>query len=144
MFRHRNPVQTAATVPLGGTETGHDHEGMMTFVDLDRARKALDNERTALVRQLKELGADERGVFTGEMEFEDAFADAGAATAERNETRTIIANLKTELDDIDAALEQMDKGTYGICVDCGEPIAPARLEFRPNSTRCVSCKASAS
>ncbi len=116
----------------------------MTVVNLDQARTALDNERIALVRQLKELGADERGEFTGEMEFEDAFADAGAATAERNETLTIIENLKTELDDIDAALEQMEKGNYGICVDCAKPIAVARLEFRPNSTRCVSCKASAS
>ncbi|KAA3637080.1 MAG: TraR/DksA family transcriptional regulator [Armatimonadetes bacterium] len=117
---------------------------MMTRVNLDQARKALDNERTALVRQLKELGADERGELTGEMEFEDAFADAGAATAERNETLTIIENLKTELDDIDAALVQLAEGTYGICVDCGEPIPVARLEFRPNSVRCVSCKASVS
>lgn len=139
-----NPVQAAVTVALGTIQTGQDHEGMMTRVNLDQARKALDNERTALVRQLKELGADERGELTGEMEFEDAFADAGAATAERNETLTIIENLKTELDDIDAALVQLAEGTYGICVDCGEPIPVARLEFRPNSVRCVSCKASVS
>lgn len=117
---------------------------MMTVVNLDQARTALDNDRIALVKQLKELGADERGELTGEMEYDEAFADAGAATGELNETLAIIKNLKMELDDVDAALTKLDEGTYGICVDCGKQIDPARLEFRPNSIRCVSCKAAAS
>ncbi|MEZ5176101.1 MAG: TraR/DksA C4-type zinc finger protein [Acidimicrobiia bacterium] len=112
----------------------------MTTFDLNQARKALNDERASLVHQLAELGADERGELTGAVEYDDAFADAGAATAERTETIGIIENLKTELDDIDAALRKVEDGTYGICVDCGQPISPARLEFRPNSIRCVPCK----
>lgn len=45
----------------------------------------------------------------------------------------------TELRQIDAALERMDKGEYGTCVNCGEPIAQKRLEIIPHAARCASC-----
>jgi DnaK suppressor protein len=38
------------------------------------------------------------------------------------------------------ALARMDKGTYGICRDCGEAIALARLEAIPWTRVCISCK----
>jgi DnaK suppressor protein len=41
---------------------------------------------------------------------------------------------------IEEALFRMEKGTYGICRDCGEPIAPARLEAIPWTRVCISCK----
>jgi DnaK suppressor protein len=41
---------------------------------------------------------------------------------------------------IEEALERMEKGTYGICRDCGEPIARARLEAIPWTRVCISCK----
>jgi len=41
---------------------------------------------------------------------------------------------------IEEALYRMEKGTYGICRDCGEPIAPARLEAIPWTRVCITCK----
>ena len=41
---------------------------------------------------------------------------------------------------IDEALVRIDKGTYGVCRDCGEPIAPARLEAIPWTRVCKTCK----
>jgi DnaK suppressor protein len=41
---------------------------------------------------------------------------------------------------IEEALVRMDKGTYGICRDCGEPIAPARLQAIPWTRVCITCK----
>ena len=41
---------------------------------------------------------------------------------------------------IEEALVRMDKGTYGVCRDCGEPIAAARLEAIPWTRVCISCK----
>lgn len=115
----------------------------MTTVDLDHARQTLLKERATLVHQLSELGADESGELTGDVDFGDAFADAGAATAERTEVLGLVEALKTQLDTVDAALAKVDDGTYGVCVDCGNDIGEARLEFRPNSIRCVSCKSNA-
>src|SRR6188768_4474711 len=41
---------------------------------------------------------------------------------------------------IEEALYRMDKGNYGICRDCGDPIAPARLEAIPWTRVCIDCK----
>lgn len=38
------------------------------------------------------------------------------------------------------ALEQIQKGDYGICLDCQEPISPKRLSSYPNAARCVLCQ----
>jgi RNA polymerase-binding transcription factor len=42
---------------------------------------------------------------------------------------------------IEEALERIQKGTYGVCRDCGEPIAEARLNAIPWTRVCITCKA---
>ena len=41
---------------------------------------------------------------------------------------------------IEEALWRMEQGTYGICRDCGEPIAAARLTAIPWTRVCITCK----
>ena len=41
---------------------------------------------------------------------------------------------------IEEALGRIEKGTYGACRDCGEPIAPARLNAIPWTRVCITCK----
>ena len=41
---------------------------------------------------------------------------------------------------IEEALYRMEKGTYGICRDCGEEIAPPRLNAIPWTRVCITCK----
>jgi DnaK suppressor protein len=41
---------------------------------------------------------------------------------------------------IEEALTRIEKGTYGICRDCGEPIAEARLNAIPWTRVCIKCK----
>jgi DnaK suppressor protein len=41
---------------------------------------------------------------------------------------------------IEEALSRIDKGTYGVCRDCGEQIAEARLHAIPWTRVCISCK----
>ena len=41
---------------------------------------------------------------------------------------------------IEEALYRMEKGTYGICRDCGDPIAVARLQAIPWTRVCITCK----
>jgi len=112
----------------------------MAHVNIDNARAALIDERATVVHQLHELGADESGNITGDVDFGDAFADAGAATAERTETIGIVTSLKKRLDDVDRALTKIYDGTFGVCMICGKNIGTARMEFRPTSVRCVDCK----
>jgi DnaK suppressor protein len=41
---------------------------------------------------------------------------------------------------IEDALLRVDKGAYGVCRDCGEPIAEARLKAIPWTRVCITCK----
>jgi DnaK suppressor protein len=45
-----------------------------------------------------------------------------------------------EVRDIDAAQQRIADRTYGVCMDCGEPIDPARLEAYPTAKRCLTCQ----
>ena len=44
-----------------------------------------------------------------------------------------------EIEAIDAALARIADKTFGICVDCGEPISQERLEVLPTAVKCKSC-----
>lgn len=120
-------------------ETGN-LEVSMPPIDIAKTAVALGKERATLLHQLSELGADENGELTGEMDFGDAFADAGAATAERTETMGIIKNLRNRLDDVRAAMVRIEDGTFGTCTECGKTIGEDRMEYRPTSSKCIGCK----
>lgn len=109
-------------------------------MNLESARARLEEARARLVRQLGVLGSEETGELRPDMVFGDGFADAGAATAERTEVLGLVDTLKTQLDGVDVALNRITQGKYGICSNCGKPIDPARMEARPESVFCVTCK----
>ena len=46
---------------------------------------------------------------------------------------------KSEIARIDAALKRVEEGEYGWCAECGEPIAPKRLEIDPAAAHCIAC-----
>jgi DnaK suppressor protein len=104
------------------------------------ADKALRDERTNLVHQLSELGANEAGELRDDVDYGEAFADAASATAERTEVIGLVDSVKRMLDDVDVALERLADGSYGTCAECGKEIGKARIEFRPESIYCVDCK----
>ena len=61
---------------------------------------------------------------------------------------SIIENLRNTLQDTEIgeykrvmlALEKIENGTYGICMDCGKDIGVKRLNSYPNAERCVMCQ----
>lgn len=112
----------------------------MTALDIDAIREDLEAQRTRLVAQLGELGATPSGDLQADLNAGEGFADAAATTAERTERIGVIDTLKGQLDDVETALERIKVGAYGVCSNCGNPIPPERLEARPESTLCVTCK----
>lgn len=113
----------------------------MTTPDYDAIRTNLDAQRARLVAQLAELGASPSGDLEADLNAGEGFADAAATTAERTERIGVVDTLKGQLDEVELALRKLDEGTYGFCSNCGNPIPVERLEARPESTRCVACKA---
>lgn len=49
------------------------------------------------------------------------------------------ALIAKEIASVKRALARIEDGTYGECVRCGEEIAPARLEARPEAALCIDC-----
>ena len=93
------------------------------------ARKAeLESRLVRIEGELDEpmnADADERAVERQDDEVLEAMGEAGLS----------------ELRAIDAALDRIAHGRYGICARCGENIAEARLEAVPHAALCHSCHA---
>jgi len=49
--------------------------------------------------------------------------------------------VRDHLAEVEHALDKFEKGTYGLCDSCGQPIAADRLEALPQASLCVNCKA---
>jgi len=77
---------------------------------------------------------------SGEMAFDEEYADAGSTTFEREKELSISNNLKDLTDRIGHALERIDAGTYGLCERCGRPIEKARLKALPYASLCLADK----
>ncbi len=67
--------------------------------------------------------------------------DFAAAMTEQLTDEALEGFVAVRLNQIEHALERVRSGGYGMCEDCGQPIAPERLEWQPEATRCVGCQA---
>lgn len=47
---------------------------------------------------------------------------------------------REEVSEVEQALRRLDAGSYGDCMDCGEPIALQRLMVLPAARRCAACQ----
>ncbi len=59
---------------------------------------------------------------------------------ERNKSLSIIDIDQNLLEQVEIALEKIEKGTYGKCEECGKPIGEGRLKAKPHSIYCVTCR----
>jgi len=67
-------------------------------------------------------------------------ADRGSDNFARDLMISILQNSEAEICDIDAALERIDAGTYGICEGCNKKIPNSRLKALPFARLCIECK----
>jgi RNA polymerase-binding protein DksA len=58
---------------------------------------------------------------------------------ERQQLAALVERARRTQQDAQQALDQLDAGTYGICRRCAQPIAPERLEARPDAQLCIDC-----
>jgi DnaK suppressor protein len=100
--------------------------------------------RDALLRKKGELiGTGGIKPLQASMENNTRQGDMADQASGNNEVHIALKLKQTDakiLQAIEEALLRIDKGTYGICRDCGEPIAPARLRAIPWTRVCISCK----
>jgi RNA polymerase-binding transcription factor DksA len=106
--------------------------------DDDVARNRLQSEQErveGLIKSLRDEGLDqEEADQVGDLSHVPQHqGDQGSDLFEREKDLAILEQLENELAEIEAALQRLDQGTYGIDEITGEPIAPERLEARPSA-----------
>jgi len=106
--------------------------------DPSHARERLEHDRdrvSDLIAGLRSEGLDEEeSAQTGELTHYDQHpADQASETFEREKDLSILERLETDLAEIEAALQRIDDGTYGVDEVTGEPIDPERLEAIPTA-----------
>ena len=102
-----------------------------------RLRHRFDALREEVRRELVQSDHERYAVLAGDVadpgdeSLADLLADLNLA---------VIDHHINEIRAVEGALLRIASGTYGTCVDCDEPIAPARLRAQPAATRCHRCQ----
>ena len=96
-----------------------------------------------LSKRVEILGTSGIKPLQASMENNTRQGDMADQASGNNEVHIALKLKQTDakiLQAIEEALGRMDKGTYGVCRDCGEPIADARLQAIPWTRVCIACK----
>ena len=91
-------------------------------------RAELDQQRRFRLAQLEQLA----------VEAAEAMATADQPRIQVCRVLTLAA--ESALEDIDAALQRLEQGSYGTCERCAEPIPWERLDVLPMSRLCTPCQ----
>jgi RNA polymerase-binding protein DksA len=144
------PVKVAAKVappkPARATKaTAKQLREMPAGRDLQKFRELLLAERARLQAELEEIGERTSRATLAERatelsSYEDHPADLASETFEREKDIAIGESVESLLNQVETALEKVERGTYGTCDACGRPIKKARLQALPFATLCLECQ----
>jgi DnaK suppressor protein len=117
----------------------------MTKQQLEHFRKLILERRESLIKELdflKESGLN-TNVKDGSGEhssYSFHMADQGTDTMDREQQYLFASREGNYLYHLDRALERIERGEYGICIECGKEISTERLEAVPHARLCIQCK----
>ena len=103
------------------------------MIDENEIRKSLLAKRQELAQRVGRTQATER------QEVAEGQNDNAQLWEVSDIRDDLDAQGATELDQVNQALARLDAGEYGLCTDCEEPIAEARLKALPYATLCIQC-----
>lgn len=102
----------------------------------------MDEVKQKLLARKREL-EEILNILANEKLTDDQVQDLGdqVSSATSETLRNSLQNAEIEeYNRVLQALEALDQGSYGTCVDCGEPISEKRLQVYPDATRCIRCQ----
>ena len=116
-------------------------------MDKAKTAKRLEEERTRLqgirdgIQREQDEAVSETG---GELSsFDQHPGDSGTETFEMEKNVSLLEQVEDELQEIEAAAQRLERGTYGTCQACGRPIGVERLEAMPAARFCIEDQAKA-
>jgi DnaK suppressor protein len=108
--------------------------------DFADVRVLLEQERATLRSDIEGLNADNQAP-QDDAGIGNHIADDATEVFARERNLALRSNTQDLLVQVDAAIERIDEGRYGICARCGQKIAPDRLEALPYAIYCITCQA---
>ena len=99
-------------------------------------------ERSRTLARIATLTGEFDGIVSASADAntDDEHDPEGATIAfERAQVGTLLDQARRHLADIDRAVADLDRGTYGLCERCGRPISAARLAALPVARTCIDC-----
>lgn len=115
----------------------------MTKRDLQRFRKLILEERQRVLQRLGMLEEEIQGLNSresGNQSYSNHMADIGSDAMEQEQAFMHASQGTDYLIALEEALRRIEKGTYGVCEECGEKIPPRRLEAFLAARMCVKCQ----
>jgi len=115
-------------------------------MDTALLKQKLEAEKARLESEMADIGRRNPLVpndwesVPSEIGVESDLADQADVVISRDTTSAIFADLEARYDTVLEALEHMEKGTYGLCEECGKQIEEARLMADPAARTCVEHK----
>lgn len=112
----------------------------MSVIDYDEFRGLLEAEREKRLRHTARYKSENSGSLSDELDESagtDNLGDYAAATYDRELADSLEDGVQDTLAQIEAALQRIEDGTYGVCEVCGKPIGEERLRAIPWTTRCI-------
>ena len=111
-------------------------------MDLQDAREQLEQMLTELDAATATLEGDTGD--SGELSSHDQHpGDNATELSDTDREKAILEAAADQRKQVEAALARIEDGSYGTCVDCGQPISDARLQVRPEAARCIECQSKA-
>jgi RNA polymerase-binding protein DksA len=113
--------------------------------DLQQFKKLLLQQRRMLVGDVTALEKaalqKNRQDASGDLsKMPHDMADIGSDNYEQEFTLGLIETEQATLQEIDEALDRIERKQYGACISCGAPIPRARLKAIPHAKLCIQCK----
>ena len=110
-------------------------------IDLAQRMTDLETMRARILAAAHELvEADVSDAELSSSAGDQHLADHASDVLSREVDDTLEGNAEEIVDEIDAALERIAAGTYGICARCGTAIPEERLDALPYATLCLDCR----
>jgi DnaK suppressor protein len=106
--------------------------------DTTAARASLERTLRELDSTTETLKAEGAGESSELSHVTQHPGDVGTEVADNDREIALLEAGATQREQVVAALARIDAGTYGVCVDCGQPIPSERLEARPEVARCLA------
>jgi len=100
-------------------------------------KEMLEAKRKQILENAQNTLADEMTLNADDLPDE---MDLASSEALQSFTFRLRGREKFLLEKVEHALEKIIDGSFGLCEECGEEIAPKRLEARPETNLCIRCK----